>query len=418
MRILLLSQFYAPVVGGIERVVEDVARALSQRGHEVAVATLASRDAVANEDGIRVYRLRSSAQRVPGLHRDGERPHALPAPDPEVALALRKVVAGERPHVVHAHDWLVHSYLPLRRRGGPPVLLSLHDHGLVCATRRLFRRGAPCTGPAAFKCLHCAGNEHGRFRGAALVSVNTAGSRALRKNVDMFLPVSETVARTSRLALSPRVPFEVIPNFVPSDLAWRATSAAPETELPRDFLLYVGDATPDKGIDVLLAAHSQLREPPPLVVLGRPYSPGLSSPSSDVRVLGPRCHDFVLHAIRTSTVTIVPSLVPETFGMVALEAMALGRPLVASRIGGLAELLQHEQTAVLVEPGDTEGLRRALAMLLEQPERRKRLAVAARADAERFAEAAVVPRLEAAYRAVAVNRTSSRAVEKPRTTPV
>jgi glycosyltransferase involved in cell wall biosynthesis len=417
VRILLLSQFYAPVVGGIERVVEDLARALVQRGHDVAVATLADTDTVAEADGVRVYRIRSSAQRIPGLHRDRERPHALPSPDPEVVFGLRKIVARERPDVVHAHDWLVYSYLPLRRRGGPPLLLSLHDHSLVCAIRRLFRRGAPCTGPGPFKCLDCAGHEHGRLRGAALVSLNTVGSRALRRTIDMFLPVSETVARTSRLALSSRVPFEVIPNFIPSDLAQRATVAEPEVELPPDFLLYVGDATPDKGIDVLLAAHSQLRRPPPLVVLGRPLSAGLRAPSSDVRVVGPRRHDFALHAIRRSMITIVPSLVPETFGMVALEAMALGRPLVASRRGGLAELLRHEQTAVLVRPGSTEELRRALAMLLEQPETRERLAFAARADAERFAEAAVVPRLEAAYRAVAADRTSSRAVEKRRATP-
>jgi glycosyltransferase involved in cell wall biosynthesis len=230
----------------------------------------------------------------------------------------------------------------------------------------------------------------------------------------MFLPVSETVARTSRLELSPRVPFRVIPNFVTSDLVRRAANAVSDVGLPEDFLLYVGDATPDKGIDVLLDAHSQLRQPPPLVVLGRPYSAGLTARRSDVRVLGPQPHDVALQAIRRSTMTIVPSLVPETFGMVALEAMALGRPVVASQIGGLEELLRHEQTAVLVRPGDVQGLRRALQTLLEQPETRQRLAAAARADAERFAEAAVVPRLEAAYGAVAADRTSSRAAAKPR----
>ncbi len=414
MRILLLSQFYVPVVGGIERVAEDIACALARRGHEVIVATLAGAEGVEDADGVRVYRLRSSAQRVPRLHRELDRPHALPAPDPEVVLALRRIVARERPDVVHGHDWLVHSYLPLRRRGASPVLLSLHDHSLVCATRRLFRRGAPCAGPGPLKCLDCAAHEHGLLRGAGLVAFNTAGSRALRKTVDMFLPVSETVARTSRLELSPRVPFRVIPNFVTTDLVRRAANAISDVGLPEDFLLYVGDATPDKGIDVLLDAHSQLRQPPPLVVLGRPYSAGLNAQRSDVRVIGPQPHDVALQAIHRSTVTIVPSLVPETFGMVALEAMALGRPVVASQIGGLAELLRHEQTAVLVRPGDVQGLRRALQTLLEQPETRQRLAAAARADAERFAEAAVVPRLEAAYGAVAADRTSSRAAATPR----
>jgi glycosyltransferase involved in cell wall biosynthesis len=412
MRVLLLSQFYAPVVGGTERVVEDLACALERRGHRVSVATLAAspRD-TADEDGPYVYRLRSSAQRVPGLHREADRPHALPIPDPEVTLALRRIVARERPDVVHGHDWLIHSYLPLRRLGGPPVLLSLHDYSLVCPTRRLFRRDEPCTGPGAFKCFGCAGAQHGPLRGTSLVGLTRIGNRSLRRAVDMFLPVSDAVAQASGLSApgSP-LPFRVIPNFVAAGLAERAQIDR-AIELPREFLLFVGDATADKGIDVLLEAHAMLQKPPPLVVLGRPYSAGLASARSDVRVVGAQSHDVALDAIRKSTVTIIPSLVPETFGMVALEAMALGRPIIASAIGGLAQLLRDGETAVLVRPGDVEALRRALQDLLARPEARERIAAAGRADAERFAEVAVLPQLEAVYRITVADRNHSGAVE-------
>ena len=409
-RVLLLSQFYAPVVGGTERVVEDTARALARRGHAVSVATLAEgRDGVAAED-VRVHRLRSSAQRVPGLYAERERPHAIPAPDPEVVFALRRIVARDRPHVVHAHDWLVYSYLPLRRLGGPPVLLSLHDYGLVCATKRLFREGVPCSGPRLAKCIACASGHYGTLRGAGLASATRAGDGLLRASIDMFLPVSETVALGTALASS-SARFHVVPNFVPSDLASRVAASGASDDLPADFLLYVGDATHDKGIDTLLAAHAMLPCAPPLVVIGRRYSTALRSPRSDVRVLGPRDHALTLGAMLRSTMTVVPSLVPETFGMVALEAMSLGRPVVASRVGGLAELIRHGETGLLVAPGDADALRRALERLLQTPAEREAIGVAARTASCRFAEEAVLPRLEDAYRAV-LAKTPERVVPK------
>jgi glycosyltransferase involved in cell wall biosynthesis len=416
MRVLLLSQFYAPVVGGVERVVEDVARALVRRGHEVSVATL-SIGTPTELDGVSVYRLRTSTQRLPGIHREPDRPHAPPAPDPEAVFALRRIVARVRPDVVHAHDWLVHSYLPLRKLGGPSLVLSLHDHSLVCATRRLFRHGTPCTGPALFKCLECAGARYGFLRGAALVGLTRVGDRTLRSSVDMFLPVSESVVRAAGLRGPRAVPFQVIPNFVSADLTDRAARADAGVELPPEFLLYVGDATQDKGIDTLLDAHATLSSSPPLVVLGRRYSEGLRTPRSDVRSLGARNHEGALALIRRSLITIVPSLVPETFGMVALEAMALGRPIVASRVGGLAELLRDGETALLVRPGDSEELRDALVRLLEQPSERQRLATAAELDAERFAERSIVPRLEDAYRAAIVARSSAEGGEPGRAVP-
>ena len=106
MRILMLAQFYAPVVGGEERMVEELARALTARGHDVAVATLRS-DGLPDfeeQDGVRIHRLPGLAARLPLLFSDTGRRHAPPAPDPETVRTLAQVVRSERPEVVHGHD--------------------------------------------------------------------------------------------------------------------------------------------------------------------------------------------------------------------------------------------------------------------------------------------------------------------------
>src|SRR5205807_4104639 len=129
MKILMLSQFFAPVAGGEERVVEDLSRELLARGHEVAVGTLRLDGTAPNEDkaGVRVPRVESFFGRFGQIYEESDRRHLPPAPDPQVVAGLRRVLAAEQPDVVHAHNWIVHSYLPRRRRDGPPLALSLHD---------------------------------------------------------------------------------------------------------------------------------------------------------------------------------------------------------------------------------------------------------------------------------------------------
>src|SRR5690242_20326627 len=116
MRVLMLSQFYPPTLGGEEQHVQALGKALAARGHSVAVATLGQRGLPEREqDGaVRVYRLQGAAQRIPWLYQESVRRHTPPAPDPELTWRLRRVLAEERPAIVHAHNWLVHSFLPLK----------------------------------------------------------------------------------------------------------------------------------------------------------------------------------------------------------------------------------------------------------------------------------------------------------------
>jgi glycosyltransferase involved in cell wall biosynthesis len=407
MRILMLAQFYAPIIGGEERMTESLAVGLAARGHEVTVATLRQPGQAAgeNRDGVRIDRLPGLAQRVSQLFSEDGRRHAPPAPDPETVLALRRVLARERPEIVHGHNWLSIAYLPLARRRRAAYLLSLHDYSLICANKRLVRMGLPCSGPAPRKCLTCAIDQYGAAVGPAVATLTGASAIVQRRAVDLFLPVSSAVARACGLEAH-RAAYEVIPNFL-IDAPLTAPPDDPRLErLPEgDFILFVGDLATDKGVGVLIAAHAAMRVKVPLVLVGRIVDPKILPDDGTVIVLGPLAHDAVLAAWRRCTLGVVPSVTPEAFGVVALEAMAAGAPVVASRHGGLADLVVDGESGLLVTPNDVAGLSAALDRAMGDAELRSRLAAGAAARATSFSASAVLPAVEAAYdRALATRR--------------
>jgi glycosyltransferase involved in cell wall biosynthesis len=227
-----------------------------------------------------------------------------------------------------------------------------------------------------------------------------ARSGAVERAVDRFLPVSASLADHSGLTTGD-TPFTVLPNFISDDDFERGlvVDGEHEVDLPTvDFVLFVGDATHDKGIEVLLDAHRRLGESPPLVVIGRPLSGSLAAHPEGVVVLGTRPHGAVLCALRRAAVAVVPSLCPETFGLVALEAMSMGTVVIAARSGGLAELVVDGVTGLLTPPGDSKALAAALRRVLDDGNLRQRMGSAARQRTESFREGPVIGELERIYR--------------------
>jgi glycosyltransferase involved in cell wall biosynthesis len=103
-------------------------------------------------------------------------------------------------------------------------------------------------------------------------------------------------------------------------------------------------------------------------------------------------------AMAESHVALVPSVWPEAFGLTALEALAAGCPVVASAAGGLLDLVRHDETGLLVPPGDAAALAAAVNRLLADPSLRTRLCHAGRDLARRYAVPLHAAAVEAAYR--------------------
>ena len=401
----MLAQSFAPIVGGEERVVEDLTRELAARGHEVSVATLQQPGVSVEEvTGVAVHPLRSSSYRVVRERADTERRHAPPLPDPETVLDLSRVLRRERPQIVHAHNWIVHSYLPLARASHSALALSLHDYGLICATRRLRYQDDVCSGPAPIKCQRCAIEHYGLTKGlVAAIGTRSQESR-LRRHVDVFLPVSSTVEELCRIREEEIS--RVIPNFI-GELPPAPVGDPRLAELPNEpFILYFGDVTEDKGAWELAEAYRTLQDPPPLVLIGRCYIDDLAR-RPGVHVLGAWPHALAIEALRRSLFSVAPSVWPEPFGLVALEAAAAGKPIVATEMGGLRDIVADGETGLQVPAEDRAALAAALQRLASDAELRERLGAAARRRASTFSPGAVVPQFEQAYE-VALAKHSAR----------
>src|SRR5437764_845401 len=193
MRILMLAQFYPPTIGGEERHVRNLSIELAARGHDVTVATLwhQGMEEYEIDQGVRIYRIRATVQRISMLFREQSRQYAPPFPDPGALIALQRIVQRERPEIVHAHNWIVHSFMPLKRWSKARLIVTLHDYSLVCIQKRLINQNTICSGPALTKCIGCASRFYGPAKGIPSLLANGIWGWVERQWVDMFLPVSQ-----------------------------------------------------------------------------------------------------------------------------------------------------------------------------------------------------------------------------------
>jgi glycosyltransferase involved in cell wall biosynthesis len=213
----------------------------------------------------------------------------------------------------------------------------------------------------------------------------------------MFLPVSRAVADGNDLAKS-GLPYQVIPNFVPDHIASAPADDPHAANLPgNDYLLFVGDVSQDKGAHVLIQAYANLASAIPLVLIGRQNMALPTSLANNVHILPSMPHDAVMRAWSRSLMALAPSIWPDPCPTVVMEAMASGRPVIASRIGGLPDLVADGETGLLVPPGNPVALSQAMHSLITRSDLRVRMGQAAKRAVVQFQAGAVVPRIERLY---------------------
>jgi glycosyltransferase involved in cell wall biosynthesis len=406
VRILHLANLYAPVIGGLERSIATSSEELVRRGHEVTVLTLATPGSPAEEvrDGVRVVRVRSIATALlPGINQDRAKPFHPTAADPLTTADIRRELRSHPYDVVHSHDWLMYSYLPLRfGRDGLPHVHTAHDFGLTCVKKTYARDGGACGGPRLARCVACATGQYGRPRAAALA---TALRAHRHRGIDAITAISPSVATALRDARIPGdLPVRVVSSLVPDGLDRLARDTPRPDWLPdRPYLLFVGALGPHKGVHVLFGAYRRLVDgwrsstpPPELVCIGTPRA-DTPPPPPGVRIRHDVPHAQVMAAWRGAAIGVVPSL-NEAMGQVAVEALLARTPLIASRTGGLADMIRDGESGLHVPPGDPDALAGAIRRLLTDSGLAARLREAGYQRGLDYTAARVVPQIEEVYR--------------------
>jgi glycosyltransferase involved in cell wall biosynthesis len=236
--------------------------------------------------------------------------------------------------------------------------------------------------------------------------------------IDHVVCVSNAVASGNHIPRGPNT--SVIPNFVLDEVVLDTAGDAAEDRaegvpprLPEgEFLLFVGELSGDKGVPTLLRAYESLgTKRPPLLLVGRrmPDTPTHLPDGAEMYPEWPHAH--VMTAFRRCLFAVLPSICLDACPTTVLEAMASGRPVVATTTGGVVDMIVDGENGLLIPPGDEYQLAGAMARLLNDADLCARLAAGAQERARRFTASAVVERLEAVYSRVA--RRNSETSSKP-----
>lgn len=368
MKILMLSEFYPPIAGGMGRYVQSVSRELVKRGHEVKVCTTAQQDLpkYEEEDGVKILRIPGFFQRIPFLFKDPAKRYHPPTYDWSIAKQLRRVIEEQRPSVIHAHGWMLYSILPWEKDFKIPLLVTLVDCEFICPKRSLLSNtNVLCDEPFTKNCIACGRDSYSLVKAlAAYYGVKT--NKKKLKSVDKFIAISSFTKQINakHLGLSDN-DIVMIPPFYDPDIDRQEEKAV---DLPEDFILFVGALAPYKGTEVLAEAHQKLNTQTKLLLMGYSHPDYHYESREGVMVVENAPRSVVMQAMSRCRFAVFPSMWAEGFGIVAIEAMSRKKAVIASDIGGLKDVVVDQQTGILVPPNDLDKLADAISHLLERPE--------------------------------------------------
>lgn len=378
MRVLLINAFHY-LRGGVERTYLDESRWLAGAGHDVLHFAMRDPRNLASPTARHFAPPAEFGETTPALRQIVDLPRALwSAP---AAQAMDGLLGEQRADVAHVHApsrYLTPAVLRPLERAGIPAVMTLHDFKPWCTNRSLFARGAPCE--------RCRGGRHwhalatGCVQGSRLKSAVGMVEAYAHQAVGAYRAVRRWIA-PSRFVLEkavehgvPRERLRLLRHGVEPGAGSPAPGAVPAgpVTVPREpFVLFSGRLSLEKGVRLLPPLAERLT-PTPVVVAGdgplRAWLERAARSQANLKLVGHLDDDSLGTLRRAAAVVVVPSIFYETYCYTAAEALLDRRPVVASGIGAVPELVEHQVTGLLVPPGDAHALAAAVERCLTDPQ--------------------------------------------------
>jgi glycosyltransferase involved in cell wall biosynthesis len=339
--ILILHNYYQQP-GGEDEVFATEARLLEERGHTVLRHTVHN-DSITGRGG---GGARLALDTV--WNRDSYR-------------ALREVIRGGRPDIVHAHNTfplISPAAYYAAHAEGVPVVQTLHNYRLFCVNAQFYRDGHPCE-DCLGRSFAWPGVVHACYRSSRAASAVVATMLGVHRGLGTWTNrVSRYIALTDfarEKCIAGGLPAErvvVKPNFVHPDPGAGAGEGG--------YALFVGRLSSEKGVRTLLRAWERAGALFPLKIVGDgPLADEVRDAAGRnpaIEYVGRRTPAEVLELVGSAICTVCPSEWYEGFPRVVVESLARGTPIIAARIGSLANAVADGRTGMHFEPGDSDDL--------------------------------------------------------------
>jgi glycosyltransferase involved in cell wall biosynthesis len=335
----MVTTFYPPYhFGGDGVFVYRLTQALAERGHSVDVI-----------HSVDAYRLQHPTDpEITFSHHPNVKRHLLETKHPKLSALsahqlgrpaaynkrLRALLDRGEYDVIHFHNISLMGGPGVLRLGRAVKLYTAHEYWMVCPTHVLFRFNEEAC--VVKKCLRCTLKYR---RPPQLWRYTNLAQRCLRDIDRLLAPSRFTMERLRADGLD--CPMTVLPHFVPLPPPRRE---APHPNEGRLYFLFVGRLEKLKGVQDLIRVFTDYRNAELLIVGSGDYASCLREQAQElkhVRFLGTVHSSEINELYRGAIAVLVPSLCYETFGLIAAEAFAHETPVIARRIGALAEIVEQ-----------------------------------------------------------------------------
>jgi glycosyltransferase involved in cell wall biosynthesis len=407
MRILIVNKYHK-LTGGADRYAMDLARLLIARGHDVAFMAMDQPDnwpadyplyAVSSGLTTKTWNRAKPAARL--------RAYAQGVYSFEAGRVAREAIAAFRPDVIHVQNifnQLSPSVIRAACSCNVPVVQTLHDYQPVCANNTLHAKGRICEDcrPRRFHSIlknRCYNDSAAASFLAFSAKVVHTALRLYPHGIARFISPSRFLKEKVESFGIPMPTIEHVNNFLDT------RKYAPAFD-PGEYVLFFGQLLKHKGVYTLLDAIERGRIGAPVLIAGAgPEAERLRTELArrnlaNVSLAGYKAANELFDVIRGARIVVTPSEWFENQPYAVLEAFALGKPVLASDIGGIPELID-DRVGGLFPPGDAAALAERLSALLGDTPRLREMGRAARERAARnHAPSDHANRLEEIYRAV------------------
>lgn len=358
MKILQVNKFHYPR-GGADKYFLNLSQALRDKGHEVAVFSMHHPLNQASQwSKYFVSRLSfNEADLKDKLKMPGRIIYSQAA-----RRQFKKLIKDFKPDIVHYHNiyhQLSPSILSVAKEQGIKSVIHLHDYKLICPNYQLFTKGQVCQACRPKKYYHCLTKKcfKNSYLKSALASTEMYLHHSIfnlyQKNLDYLISPSQFLKDKFIDFGWPAEKIKVITN--PFDPSLKKLDNLPE----ENYLLYFGRLSQEKGIATLLQAASQTNSQ--LKILGEgPLEADLKSQAAKLKVsvdwLGFKQGRELELIINQARAVVIPSIWWENMPLNLLEALSLGKIVIAAKTGGIPEIINDQKNGLLFKAGDVQDL--------------------------------------------------------------